>query len=423
MALLLALMAPVAGAQTQRADAGRLLRDIAVLADDSLEGRATCTPGSDKAAAYIAARFAQLRLAPLAASQGSASGPFERAAAAQYYHRYTARPAALTHAGVAGCETQNVVAVIRGNDPALASEYVIIGAHYDHLGRDTFGATDPQRGDAIRNGADDNASGTAAVMEMARMFSARGTRRSLVFVTFSGEEWGLIGSQKFAEEALPDGRVQAMVNFDMVGRLRNDALVINGTGTAAEIPRIIDSANTDRLSLSRVPDGFGRSDHSSFYQKNIPVVHLFTNIHTDYHSATDDVEHINAPGTARVVEYAARLVRILADRRDSLTYQRQAQPAPVMGSGTRPYLGSIPDMTAGDVPGQRIADVTPGSPGDKGGLKAGDVIVEFGGKAVTDLQTFSDALAVHKPGDTVTVVVLRGQQRVTLSITLGTRGD
>lgn len=414
-AALIAIAAPLLTAQNVRADANRLLRDISVLADDSLEGRGTCTPGLDSAAAYIARRFSQLGLAPMSASNGNGS----RAHAA-YYHRYTARPG--SHAGnIGACETQNVVGILRGTDPVLANEYVIVGAHYDHLGTGTYGAADADLGQLIRNGADDNASGTAAVMELTRIFAARGTKRSLVFVTFSGEEWGLLGSQQFAQ-ALPPGRPQAMVNFDMVGRLRNDALLVYGTGTAVEMPRIIDSANTDALTLNRIPDGYGPSDHTSFYAKGMPVLHLFTNTHAQYHRATDDVEHINAAGTARIVEYAARIIRILGDRRDSLTYVAQQRAQPAAGSGTRPYLGSIPDMAAGDVPGQRIADVTPGSPADKGGLKGGDVIVEFAGKPVTDLQTFSDALGAHKPGDTVRVVVIRGTERITLTVTLTARG-
>jgi S1-C subfamily serine protease len=137
---------------------------------------------------------------------------------------------------------------------------------------------------------------------------------------------------------------------------------------------------------------------------------------------SDDPERINAPGTAKVVDYAYRIIQLLADRADSLTYVVQAVRAPVAGSGTRPYLGSVPDMAGGDVSGQRISDVTPGSPGHKAGLRAGDVIVEFGGKAVTDLQSYSDALSAHKPGDTVTIVVIRGERRMTLTATLGARG-
>jgi len=410
-----------ASAQRTAADPARLFRDISVLADDAWEGRQTCTPGNDSAAVYIASRFADLGLEPLG-RRGRQSGPRARSRPDNYFHAYTARPAVRVHEGLSSCEAQNVAAVIGGSDPALAHEYVVIGAHFDHLGRGTFGALDPELGDAIRNGADDNASGTAAVLELARLFAAQGTRRSLIFVTFSGEEWGLLGSQEFAEKSLPAGRAQAMVNFDMVGRLRNDTLLVYGTGTALEMVRIIDSANTTGLRLAKIPDGIGPSDHRSFYSRNIPVLHLFTNTHADYHRASDDAVRINAPGTAKVVDYAQRVIRLLADRADSLTYVRQAERPVVAGSGTRPYLGSVPDMAAGDVPGQRISDVSPGSPGDKAGLRAGDAIVEFGGKAVTDLQSYSDALGAHKPGDTVTIVVIRGERRVTLTATLGARG-
>ncbi len=404
-------------AQQGRADAARLQRDIATLADDRWEGRGTGTPGNDSAAAFIAKRFADLKLKP--AGSPGASG------LDAYLHRFVARPASFSHSNEpAAFPSQNVAALIPGTDPALAGQVVVIGAHFDHLGRGLPGALDTDAAQAIRNGADDNASGTAGVLELARLFAAAPAKRSLLFVTFSGEELGLLGSAKFADEAMPPGRPQAMLNFDMIGRLRNDRVIVYGTGTATELPAILEAANrTDPLSISPVPDGFGPSDHSSFYAKGMPVLHFFTDLHEDYHRASDDADKIDAAGTARVVDLAARVLRHLADRPDTLTFVRQAPPvrAAPAAAGSRPYLGSVPDMAAGSTPGLRVTGVTPGSPADKGGMKGGDIVVELDGKPVTDLDTYTAALYSKKPGDTITVIVQRGSERVSLTITLAAR--
>jgi aminopeptidase YwaD len=333
----------------------------------------------------------------------------------------------MAHAGhPEGVPTQNVVALIPGRDPALHGEYVVIGAHFDHLGRSSTGALDPEAKDAIRNGADDNASGTAAVLELARIFAERPPRRAILVAHFGGEELGLLGSQWFVEHApVALDSIAAMVNFDMVGRLRNDKLIVYGAATARELPAILASANVaPRLRVSAQGDGFGPSDHSSFYMKGIPVLHFFTDLHEDYHRATDDVEKINFAGEARVVAMAERVVRSIADRPSRLTVVRVATPAPAMSGreGPTAYLGSIPDMSASEEPGLRLSGVRAGSPADHGGLRAGDVIVVFGGREVKDLYSFSDVLYAHKPGDKVEVAFLRNGERHTTTVMLGTRG-
>ena len=399
---------------TLSADASRIQRDIAFLADDRFEGRGTGTPGIDSAAAFIAQRHASLGLKPLA--DGS------------FLQRFTARSAQMAHEGRAdGVPTQNVVAMVPGTDLALRGQYVVIGAHYDHLGRSSNGALDPELKNAIHNGADDNASGTAAVMELARLFSSRPAKRTLVFASFSGEELGLLGSQWFVEHApMAMDSIAAMVNFDMVGRLKNDKLIVYGVATATELPAIVESANVvPKLTISAVGDGFGPSDHSSFYTKGIPVLHFFTDLHEDYHRASDDVEKINADGEARVVALAERVVRTIADRPARLTPVKVAAPVAAAGSreGSNTYLGSIPDMSAGDEPGLKLSGVRAGSPADLAGLKAGDVIVEFGGKVVKDLYSYTDALYAYKPGDKVRVVFKRGAEQRTTEVTLGKRGQ
>jgi aminopeptidase YwaD len=398
------------------ADSTVIRRDIEYLASDQLEGRLAGTPGNDSAAAYLARRYRSLGLTELLPG---------------YLQPFDALSAQDAHMGrTAPRPTQNVVALLRGRDPALREEYVVIGAHFDHLGRSPMFALDPEAGDAIRNGADDNASGTAAVLDLARLFAANPPRRSVVFVNFSAEELGVLGSSWFVNHPpVPLKRIVAMINFDMVGRLRNDKLIVYGTSTATGLKGILDSANAGaaRSAMFRISgggDGYGPSDQSSFYAKDIPVLHFFTDLHEDYHRATDDADKINAAGEARVVDLALRVARAVADRPARLTFVRIAPPArtAVSEEGKQTYLGTIPDMGASDIKGLRLTGVRAGSPADLGGLKAGDVIVELGGVAVKDLYSYSDALYSHKPGDVVKIVVLRGSERLELSVTLGRRG-
>lgn len=415
---------PTAGSPVP--DTSSIMRDVRYLAGDALEGRGTGTPGNDSAAAYIARRFDGLGLTPAFSSADSrVCGPAR--CEGRFLQPFVARSVAAAHAGLpAAMPTQNVAAMVRGADPVLREEYVIVGAHFDHLGRTTMGALDPDAKDAIRNGADDNASGTAAVIELARLLRRDPPKRSVIFVTFSGEELGLLGSQHFVENLpVPLDRVRAMLNFDMVGRLRDDRVLIYGVATAEELNEIITRANAVApLSVTATGDGFGASDHSSFYAKNLPVLHFFTNVHDDYHRATDDAERVNATGIARVVSLAERIARDIGDRATPLTFVRAVAAAPTTSSraGTSAYLGSIPDMGASDVTGVRLTGVRAGSPADSAGLKAGDIIVELGGKPVKDLYAYTDALYSHKPGDTVDIVVLRGTERVTVKATLGKRG-
>jgi Zn-dependent M28 family amino/carboxypeptidase len=266
-------------------------------------------------------------------------------------------------------------------------------------------------------------------MQLARILSAAHPRHSIIFANFSGEEEGLLGSQWFVDHPpVPLDSVMAMVNFDMVGRLNNDKLIVYGTATATELQGILDSANARSavpFKVSGGGDGFGSSDQSSFYAKNIPVLHFFTDLHSDYHRASDDIEKINSGGEARVVDLATRVIQSLDHLPGRLTFVRTAAPsrmATSASSGSQVYLGSVPDMAAGDTPGLKLTGVRPGSPAELGGLKADDVIVEFGGVKVTDLQSYSDALYAHKPGDTVKVIVLRAGKPTEVTVTLGKRG-
>lgn len=409
---------------TSYADANGLRTDITYLASDKLEGRRTGTPGNDSAAAYVARRFAALGLEPLEPG---------------YMQHFVARPVPMHGLAPESLPSENVVAMLPGRDPTLRGEYVVVGAHFDHLGRSTEGALDSDAKNAVRKGADDNASGTAAVLELARLFAAAPTRRSLVFVTFTGEELGLLGSEYYVEHSpLPLDSAVAMINFDMVGRLRDDKLIVYGVATARELPAILDSVNAANitaggsgsghgpwrapLSVTALGDGFGPSDHSSFYARNIPVLHFFTDLHDDYHRASDVAGKINAPGEAHVVDLADGVIRAIADRPQRLTFVRTAAPRPATaGQGSDVYLGSIPDMSASDTTGLRLTGVRAGSPAEQAGLEAGDVVVEFGGRRVTNLYDYSDALYSHHPGDVVTVTVMRNGERKQFTVKLGKR--
>jgi C-terminal processing protease CtpA/Prc len=219
--------------------------------------------------------------------------------------------------------------------------------------------------------------------------------------------------------------VEAMLNFDMVGRLRNDKLLVYGVATATELPGIVRAANSQApaFNISAIGDGFGPSDHSSFYAKNVSVLHFFTDVHEDYHKVTDDADKINVAGIARIVGLAERITRDLGDRPARLTFVKSAAPVAsgTPRAGPQASLGTIPDMGATDVVGMRISGVRGGSPADLAGIKGGDVVIELGGAPVKDLYSYSDALYSHQPGEIVTVVVLRGTERLSFKVVLGKR--
>jgi hypothetical protein len=401
---------PLARSGAPTPDSMRVRRDIEYLASDALQGRGTGTAGNDSATAWAARRYAALGLRPILPT---------------FLQPFVARSAIQAHnSGGGELSSNNVVAYLQGSSATLRNQVIVIGAHIDHLGRSAVGALDPDAKDAVRNGADDNASGTAAVLELARLLRARPLRRSVLFVNFTGEELGLLGSQYFVEHSpVPLDSMVVMINFDMVGRLRAHKVIVYGVATAREMPAVLDRANAHTgLDLRRVGDGFGPSDQSSFVARNVPVLHFFTDLHDDYHRASDDADKINAAGEARVIELAERVVRDIDARDTRLSFVKAAAPPPVAARpGSNVYLGSIPDMASGDITGLKLTGVRAGSPADSAGIRAGDIVVELGGKPVTDLQTYSDALYSYKPGDTVKVVVIRDGRRLILDVKLGQR--
>jgi hypothetical protein len=412
--LILALIPSAALAQSATIDQPRILDDIRFLSDDRLEGRMTGTPEADTAAVYIQQRFRQVGL------QAPAGG---------WFQEFKVEGGAAQKVAEAGRTGRNVVGLLPGSDPVLREQVIVVGAHYDHLGGGSFGALDPDSTGKVHNGADDNASGVAAIINLAQRMAADPPARTIVFVAFSGEELGLLGSAYYVRQpAVPLARTMAMINFDMVGRLRNDKLIIYGTETATQFTPLLDSINKSfGFDLKMRGDGYGPSDQSAFYAVKKPVLHIFTDLHEDYHRTTDDWQKINVAGMLKVTDFAAALLRELGDRPTPLTFVDQPSPhaqAPAPGQVQTPgygaYLGTVPDM-GGDASGVKLSGVRAGSPAEKAGLQRDDVITRIGDMDIPDLQAMTDALRAHKPGDVVPVTVQRDGKPLTVTVTLGTR--
>jgi hypothetical protein len=356
----------------------------------------------------------------------------------------------------------NVVGVLPGSDPKLKNETIVIGAHYDHLGRGGEGSLAPREGD-IHHGADDNASGVAGLLELARMLTSQNPkpRRTIMFIAFSGEEEGLIGSNYYVNHPIvPLTSTVAMINMDMIGRLKDKKLIIGGVGTAQEWRSMIDADNSVQsmtvslnspisaasatlsaalpivlgsngqpvvtldpakpFDLTLNEDGFGPSDHSSFYAKQVPVLFFWTGNHEDYHKPSDTADKINYEGEARVVSFAERIVRDV-DRSDKRpTYTVAKSESQGRAGGFRVYLGTIPNY-ADSNDGLKLDGVRDDSPASKAGLKAGDKIVKMAGREVKNVYDYTYALGEMKAGQEYEVEVMRGSERLTLKITPAAR--
>ncbi len=319
--------------------------------------------------------------------------------------------------------TANAIGMVMGTDDVLKNEYIIVGAHFDHLGwggeGSRYSGSDPK----IHYGADDNASGTAAMMEMAAQIARSPLPRSVIFMGFSGEEMGLLGSQYYCTNPLvPLENTIMMLNMDMVGKIKDNALNVTGTGTAVEWDGLIDSlGNTYELAISKSASGYGASDHSSFYQKDIPVINFFTGLHEDYHRPGDTWEKLNYEGIKTVVEFGTDIIKAVGNFVQKPQFVR-AQQSENEGRkmSFNVTVGTIPDYS--DHPkGMKITGVKEGSPAEKGGLQGGDVMIKFGGIEIKNIYDYTYCLGKYKPGDEVDIVVLRGEsetEEVTLKVKL-----
>ena len=317
----------------------------------------------------------------------------------------------------------NVGGIVKAMNNKFPGEYLVIGAHFDHLGwggQNSLYIGEP----SIHNGADDNASGTSGLLELAEKFSSvkNDLNRDIILIAFSGEELGLLGSSYVVNNfPFPIENNIAMINMDMIGRLndKND-LIVYGTGTSSKWKNILDDKNEYDFILTFNDEGFGPSDHSSFYGKKVPVLFFFTGTHSDYHKPSDDADKINGIGEEKVVKYIYDVsMQILnSDERPDYISVERKDSGKMMGS--RVYVGTVPDF-AGEVDGYKLGGVTDGSPAAKAGLQTGDIIVQFGEKKISNIYDFTYALGNYVPGDKVKVLVKRGEEEITVEVELGSR--
>jgi hypothetical protein len=399
MKYLLALSFMVLGwtLTAQNTDLMPIQVDVVYLSSDLLEGRETGTRGEALAADYIAGRFKQLGL-----TASFQSFDFE----------VKAHPHATESTPKTG---KNVIGYLDNG----ADYTVVIGAHYDHLGYGSSGSL--HRGEpAIHNGADDNASGIAAMLRLAEWLTMEGapSANNYLFLAFSGEEFGLFGSKYYASNAsLPIENVNYMVNMDMVGRLNEEnVLVINGVGTSPSWMPVLEDLEIDPITITTTESGFGPSDHTSFYLKDIPVLHFFTGQHSEYHKPTDDSELINYEGIDLVSQYIYQLVTVL-DGEEKLTFTKtKDQSQGSRASSFKVTLGVVPDYTYGKK-GMQIDGVSEGKPAQKAGLQQGDVILKIGDKEIEDIYAYMEALGSFEPEQSTTIVIQRGEEQLTLPLT------
>jgi Tol biopolymer transport system component len=319
----------------------------------------------------------------------------------------------------------NVLGVVRAGAADRLRGAVLVGAHYDHLGFGGSGSLAPDSREP-HNGADDNASGTAALLEVGRRLAAerQRLRRDVVLAAFSGEESGVLGSTAFTRQptaGLKTADLAAMLNMDMVGRLRDNLVTVLGGDSAEEWNALVPPVcERDLVRCSLSGDGYGPSDHSPFYAAGVPVLHFFTGAHEDYHKPSDDADKINAAGGARVAALVADLALEIANGPQRPTYK--SAPAPAPRGDMRSFgasLGTVPDYAGDGRPGVLLAGVRPGSAAEQAGLQRGDLLVELSGKPIRDIHDFMYVLQRAKPGEKTTAVVERGGERVSVAVTFG----
>lgn len=378
----------------------KIKEDVAFLADNKLEGRQTGTPGELKAAEYIKDRFEKLGLT----GKGTKG----------FYQDFTFKPKTNPHEEVKF--TENADGTITGRNVVgyldnKAENTVVIGAHFDHLGYGGDGSL--HRGEkAIHNGADDNASGVAVMLNLISKLKEKNTNNNYLFMAFSGEEMGLLGSNYFVKNPTINTKaVSYMINMDMVGRLKDSALAVYGTGTSPIFKQVLKSHNTN-FKLIQKESGVGPSDHTSFYLGDMPVLHFFTGQHSDYHKPSDDTETLNYQGMELVSSYIFNIITDLNDNGKLAFRKTKSEKEQVR---FKVGLGVIPDYMY-DGKGMRIDGVSEDKPAIKAGLQKGDIVIQLGNKKVTDMMGYMKALSVFKAGDKTTVIITRKGKEVKAEI-------
>ena len=381
----------------------RIFDDINYLADNKLEGRQTGSKGEQIAADYIADRFKVLKID----AKGTDS----------YFQDFSFNKSSNPHEQVTFEDTDNENQIFSKNVIGFidngAKNTVVIGAHYDHLGYGGQGSL--YVGKEIHNGADDNASGTALMLDLANQLKFDNFNNNYLFIGFSGEEMGLLGSNYFVKNPTIDlSSINYMINLDMVGRLKEDkSLAIYGVGTSPIFKQTINS-NNDSFNIIENESGVGPSDHTSFYINDIPVLHFFTGQHADYHKPSDDPDKINYQGVKEISDYIFSLISDLNDN-GRIAFRKtknESEEVPRF----KVSLGVMPDYMF-NKGGMRIDAVTEDRPGYKAGLIKGDVVIKLGGDDVEDMMSYMKALSKFESGDTTFVVVKREQDTIKKEVT------
>ena len=391
----------------QSIEKDKIKSHITYLASDELKGRGTGTAEELKAAEYIAQQFAAVKLKPMGEKGG-------------YLQSHQFNEPANPHA--TGTDTagkkRNLVNVIGYLDNG-AKHTIVIGAHYDHLGLGHDGnSLDANPKDKIHNGADDNASGTAGVIELARYYVGNNRKESynFLFICFSGEELGLYGSKQYCEHpVVPLTDVNMMINMDMIGRLEptSKKLMVYGVGTAPEFVNLIAGIKSE-MTIMTDSAGVGPSDQTSFYLKDIPVLHFFTGQHSDYHKPSDDADKVNIDGEKMVLDFIVQTIAEV-EKLPKLKFLK-TRSSKTDTPSFKVTLGIMPDYMFSGV-GVHIDGVTEGKPAFKAGLQKGDVIVKLGEHSIKDMQAYMKALSMFKKGDTTTVKALRGNDLIEGEVT------
>ena len=383
----------------------KIKEDVTFLADDKLEGRGTGTEGERIAADYIAKRFKSLGL------EGKGTDG--------YFQDFTFTPKKDPHSEVKYSEEtsdstitgRNILAYLDNN----AEQTIVIGAHYDHLGYGAEGSLYRGEEKQIHNGADDNASGVAVMLNLAGKLKETNKSNNYLFMAFSGEEMGLLGSNYFVKNTtLPVGSINYMMNMDMVGRLKADStLAVYGTGTSPIFKQTI-TANNDLFKIVEHESGVGPSDHTSFYLNDIPVLHFFTGQHEDYHRPSDDSDKLNYEGMEMISDYIYTIISDLDDNGE-LAFKKtksDTQDTPRF----KVTLGVVPDYLYSEK-GMRIDGVTEDKPAHAAGMLKGDVVIQMGDIEIEDMMGYMKALSKFEKGNTTTVKVKRGEEVIELEVT------
>ena len=387
---------------------------VGYLASQELGGRYPATAGDTLASEYIVGRLRSLKFKPIV------KGKKEKG----FYHDFTYVKKMSGSDQTEERTTHNIIAVLPGRDKHLKNEYIVVGSHYDHLGLGgkNSGSRRPDTL-AVHPGADDNASGDAVVLELAQYFKKERPSRSIIFAFFGAEEQGLIGSKNFLEWMkhadiqrinLPadEKGIVAMVNLDMVGRMRDNAMSVSGTGTSTEFNTIVEEAAKQiNLHVTCTPDGYGPSDHASFVAAEIPVLFLTTGGHMEYHTPDDVPSTLNYDGMQQTLEFSEELITRLANMPETPDYISVPSSNKMSHAKFKVTLGLMPDvMGASRIPGLRADIVVAGKPAYAAGIRSGDIIQEIDGKPVKDIEEYMERLSELTPGTTIPVKVLRGEE-------------